>query len=147
MSNGELPMPRQFTQAMAMYQRGGGNKKGLQGVREFLDEAGPMSKWMPEAPPIAERSTGKTMGYHADLMAEINSIGREDQDQLAMQSHQKAHEATTSGKMKDELVPVKTKKGKVVSKDDMIRAKQDKAKVGTCFHRVCAHNTITQSEP
>ena len=131
MSNGELPMPRQFTQAMALYQRGGGNKKGLQGIRDFLDEAGPISSWGPQAPPIGERSTGRTMGFHADLMAEINSIRREDQDQLAMNSHKNAHAATVSGKMKEEIVPVKTKRGKVVSQDDMIRSKQDPAKV--CF--------------
>ncbi len=35
-SNGELPMPRKFTQAFAKYQMGGGNKKGFQGVKELL---------------------------------------------------------------------------------------------------------------
>jgi hypothetical protein len=29
---------------------------------------------MPRPASIAERSTGRTMGYHADLMAEINSV-------------------------------------------------------------------------
>lgn len=44
------------------------------GVIQLLKEMGPPAGWAPKTPSIAERSTGRTMGYHADLMAEINSV-------------------------------------------------------------------------
>jgi acetyl-CoA acyltransferase len=61
---------------MAKYTMAGGNKKGMKGVQAMLKEAGPVATWLPQPNSISERSTGKTMGYHADLMAELNKVPR-----------------------------------------------------------------------
>jgi acetyl-CoA acyltransferase len=45
------------------------------------------------------------MGLTAELLGKMHKISREDQDKFAMRSHQKAHEATTSGRFKAEIVP------------------------------------------
>jgi acetyl-CoA acyltransferase len=60
----------------------------------------------PDAPAIAEPSTGLTMGQSAEKMARENGITREEQDLIAFQSHQKAADATDDGRLGRELVPV-----------------------------------------
>lgn len=45
LSNGELTMPRKLTRALGKYSMGGGNKKGWQGYKDILNEAGPISTW------------------------------------------------------------------------------------------------------
>ena len=62
----------------------------------------------PDAPAIAEPSTGLTMGQSAEKMARENGITREQQDLLAYQSHQKTADATDDGRLGRELVPVMT---------------------------------------
>jgi len=130
LSNPELVMPRRFTQALAFYQMGGGNKKGYQGLKAFLKEAGLPTTWTPQRPAIAERSTGKVMGYHADLMAEINKITRKEQDEFAAASHQKAAKAEKAGYLAQEIVPIKSElTGKDFIKDNLIRGQSDPAKM------------------
>ena len=60
----------------------------------------------PDAPAIAEPSTGLTMGQSAEKMARENGITREQQDLIAYQSHQKAADATDDGRLGRELIPV-----------------------------------------
>jgi acetyl-CoA acyltransferase len=70
------------------------------------------------------------MGYHADLMAEINKIPREEQDEFAARSHKNASNALKAGKFEKEVVPVKVKKsGKIIDKDDLIRDSVDPQKI------------------
>eukprot|EP00466_Bigelowiella_natans_P021320 jgi/Bigna1/82954/fgenesh1_pg.99_\ len=118
------------------------------GLSELFKIAGPVSGWLPKAPAIAERSTefgeklihplqlivnctenggGRTMGYHADLMAEINAINRKDQDAFAIGSHSKASKARAA--IRSEVVPVKNAEGKIVNDDNLIRSKINPAKV------------------
>jgi acetyl-CoA acyltransferase len=61
---------------------------------------------VPDAPAIAESTTGLTMGESAEKMAKENHISREAQDRFAMQSHHRAAEATVSGRFKDEVMTV-----------------------------------------
>lgn len=49
---------------------------------------------------------GLNMGLTAEYLAVLHNISRKDQDQFAARSHQRAHLATTSGKFKDEIVPL-----------------------------------------
>src|SRR6185312_7378152 len=51
----------------------------------------------PHAPGIKEPTTGLTMGQSADLMAREFKISREEQDQYALDSHMKAHNAWERG--------------------------------------------------
>ncbi|GAB5354852.1 hypothetical protein AAMO2058_000155000 [Amorphochlora amoebiformis] len=143
LSSGQMSLPRNLTLALGKYSMGGGNKKGLYGgLSELLSIAGPPSKWAPKAPAIAERSTGKTMGFHADLMAEINQISRKDQDKFAISSHEKAMKARKI--LEKEIVPVLTE-GKHIKKDDLIRDKinpQKVARLKPAFRSEKHHGTV-----
>ena len=55
----------------------------------------------PVLPGIAEPRTGLSMGESTELMVKTWGIGRAEQDQLALESHQKAAAAYTSGFYKD----------------------------------------------
>jgi acetyl-CoA acyltransferase len=46
------------------------------------------------------------MGLTAELLSKMHKVSREAQDQFAMRSHQKAHEATIAGRFKNEIVPI-----------------------------------------
>jgi acetyl-CoA C-acetyltransferase len=66
------------------------------------------------------------MGNTGDIISERFNISREEMDQFAYRSHQRAHQATENGKFKDEIVPVEIsmrKKGIIsITKDEGIRA-------------------------
>ncbi len=65
------------------------------------------------------------MGNEAEIIAEKFSVTRDEQDQFAVQSHQRAAAATAAGRFKEEIVPieVKQKKGTVlVDTDEPIRS-------------------------
>jgi acetyl-CoA C-acetyltransferase len=55
---------------------------------------------------------GCHMGTHAERVAIKDQVSRADQDQLALESHQKALAAIAAGRFKDEIVPVPIRKGK-----------------------------------
>lgn len=67
----------------------GGRLKALKGL-------GP-SDLLPKFPAIKEPRTGLSMGESCELMAKRWKISREDQDQLAFESHQKAAAAYETG--------------------------------------------------
>jgi acetyl-CoA C-acetyltransferase len=56
-----------------------------------------MKHLRPVLPGIAEPRTGLTMGESAELMVSAWGVGRRDQDQLALESHQKAAAAYAAG--------------------------------------------------
>jgi acetyl-CoA C-acetyltransferase len=60
------------------------------------------------------------MGQTAEKLATIHNISREEQDEVALRSHANAEAATTSGRFKDEIVPVtiKSRKGDIVFDTD-----------------------------
>jgi len=60
---------------------------------------------IPVSPAIAEPSTGESMGQSAEKMAKENNISREDQDRLALMSHQRAAAATADGRLPAEITP------------------------------------------
>src|SRR5690606_7730761 len=67
---------------------------------------------------------GYHMGNTAENVARQFQITREDQDQFALASQNKAEAAQKAGRFKDEIVPVtvKTRKGEViVDQDEYIR--------------------------
>ncbi len=64
------------------------------------------------------------MGNEAEIIAEKYGVTRQEQDQFSLQSHQKAHAATSAGRFKDEIVPIEVKQKKsvlVVDTDEPIR--------------------------
>ncbi len=68
---------------------------------------------------------GLIMGLTAENLAEKYSISRQEQDEVAMRSHNNAEAATVSGRFKEEIVPVEIpqKKGNAVlfDKDEHYR--------------------------
>jgi acetyl-CoA acyltransferase len=60
---------------------------------------------IPVTPAIAEPSTGETMGQSAEKMAKENGITREEQDRIALMSHQRASAATADGRLTREIAP------------------------------------------
>ena len=71
----------------------------------------------PQPPRNGEPRTGLSMGQHCELMAQEWDISRQDQDQLALESHQKAAAAYESGFFDDLVSPYQG-----VSRDNNIRA-------------------------
>src|SRR3954451_24709224 len=78
---------------------------------------------VPDAPAIAESTTGLTMGESAEKMAKENGISREAQDKFALQSHTRAAAATASGRFKDEVMTVLVPPSfdTIVETDNLIR--------------------------
>lgn len=70
----------------------------------------------PAAPGIAEPRTGLSMGQHCEEMAKEWSIGRREQDELALASHQNAAAAWRSGFFQDLVVPLED-----LQRDDNVR--------------------------
>jgi acetyl-CoA C-acetyltransferase len=66
------------------------------------------------------------MGEEAEIVAEAYGVTREEQDELAYNSHRKAQAATEAGRFRDEIVPVEVpgKKGAttLIERDEPIRA-------------------------
>jgi acetyl-CoA C-acetyltransferase len=60
---------------------------------------------VPEIPRNSEPRTGLSMGEHTAIMAQEWGIGREEQDELAVASHQKLAAAYDTGWMDDLVVP------------------------------------------
>jgi len=77
----------------------------------------------PVAPAIAEPSTGESMGQSAEKMAKENGISRAAQDKVALLSHQRAAQATTSGRLGLEIAPWFGGRNmdEVVTTDNLIR--------------------------
>lgn len=84
--------------------------------------------FFPVPPEISERFTGKTMGEHAEDMAKYFGVSRADQEQLAMQSHQKAANAMKQGWIAKQIAPIFNdkhpikKERKVVDTDNIVRS-------------------------
>jgi acetyl-CoA acyltransferase len=59
--------------------------------------------------PLSTKRNAKAagaMGLTAEYLARIHGISRQQQDEFALRSHRRAHQASLSGAFKDEIVPV-----------------------------------------
>jgi acetyl-CoA acyltransferase len=106
----------------------------------------------PDAPAIAESTTGLTMGESAEKMAKENGITREAQDKFALQSHHRAAEATANGRFKDEVMTVLVPPGfdDVVETDNLIRGDstlEAMAKLRPVFDRKYGTITAANASP
>ena len=59
----------------------------------------------PEAPGIANFTTGEVMGHSSDRLADRFGVSRADQDEFALRSHHNASKAHEAGLYEDEIVP------------------------------------------
>lgn len=120
LSFSKVCLPTALTQGLAMTVYGGG-KTPLAKLQKFWQNSGPFRKWMPQMPSVAEPSTGKTMGFHADYMAEFSAIPRQAQDEYAASSHRKAAEARKRGVYDEEIVPVTGHFKKTIKYDNFLQ--------------------------
>lgn len=79
--------------------------KGPQDILKFF-KGFKLSYLAPEAPAIAEFSTGEVMGHSSDRLASKWNVSRQEQDDLAFRSHQLAAKAHKEGLLKEEITPV-----------------------------------------
>ncbi|MCF6326541.1 MAG: acetyl-CoA C-acetyltransferase [Devosiaceae bacterium] len=96
---------------------------------------------MPVAPSVAEPRTGLAMGQHCELMAREWDISREDQDALALKSHQNASRAYDEGFHEDLIVPCVG-----ILKDNNVRADsslEKMAQMKPAFDRKSGNGTLT----
>jgi acetyl-CoA C-acetyltransferase len=98
-SDPPVVFPRSFQQILLRSYRG---RSAAARVRPWLGLR-PRS-FRPVLPGVAEPRTGLSMGEHTELMVKTWAITREEQDQLALESHQKAAAAYAAGFYKDLVV-------------------------------------------
>ena len=97
----------------------------------------------PNAPGIKEPTTGLTMGQSADLMARLFNVSRQEQDQYALESHQKAHAAWERKFFETHVCNVATPDGKVIQRDTDVRADSSIEKLGKLKPVFYSDGTIT----
>lgn len=124
MSNYPAQFPRAFAEWYRLYQRVKSTTGKMNLLRKFkfayLKPS--LSLRMALTDYIVEMNMGET----AELLAKEFRISREEQDEFALLSHQRAAQATASGVLKEEMVPVMVPPGYavVVDEDDGIRKQQ-----------------------
>jgi len=99
------------------------------------------SELKPSFPGVAEPRTGKSMGEHCELMAQEWKIAREDQDKLALESHQKLAAAYARGFFKNLVVPFRG-----VERDNVLRPDTTLEKLAAlkpAFDKTSGHGTLT----
>lgn len=82
----------------------------------------------PQVPAVKEPRTGLSMGEHAELMVKEWKISREEQDQLAFESHQKAAKAYDEGFHDDLIIEFKNLKRDPITRKETTLEKLAKLK-------------------
>jgi acetyl-CoA acyltransferase len=83
-----------------------------------------------------------SMGETAENLARKYQVTREQQDAFAVSSHKKAAAAQQDGKLKDEIVPIKTRDG-VADSDGCIRPETDAATLAGLKPAFAAEGSVT----
>ena len=120
-SDPPITFGRKFSQRLVKASAARSAKQRLRAFKGFSP-----SELKPEMPANGEPRTGFSMGQHCERMAREWKISREDQDRLAMESHQKAAQAFDDGFLDDIVVPWGG-----VSRDNNIRAGSNMEKLGS----------------
>jgi acetyl-CoA C-acetyltransferase len=79
-----------------------------------------------DIPSVKNRSSGKSMGEHCEEMAKAWKVGREAQDKIAYESHQRAVQAMAAGFFDDLIVPTNG-----ATRDGIPRADSTREKLAT----------------
>ncbi|NIF20868.1 acetyl-CoA C-acyltransferase FadI [Candidatus Pantoea multigeneris] len=106
---------------------------------------------LPVPPAVAEYSTGLRMGDTAEQMAKSHGITRQQQDSLALRSHQRAAQAWQSGVLLQEVMPAFIPPWKqAVERDNNVRfdaQAADYARLRPAFDRKHGSVTAANSTP
>ena len=103
----------------------------------------PMGGFNPDFhPELAEQDYYIGMGETAETLAKEENISRDEQEQFAIGSHEKALEAWDNGKYNDEVIPIDIYGERVVDKDEGPR-KPDLEKIKSLGPAFLENGTIT----
>jgi acetyl-CoA C-acetyltransferase len=83
---------------------------------------------------LSDPMSGEAMGDQTERLAEAEDVSREELDEVAMLSHQRAMEATESGAFDDEIVPVEyraRRETKTLTADEGIRSETTMESLGS----------------
>uniref|UniRef100_A0A7S1TQ53 acetyl-CoA C-acyltransferase n=1 Tax=Phaeomonas parva TaxID=124430 RepID=A0A7S1TQ53_9STRA len=81
-------------------------KKGPGAAIPYLLKGLKPAHLVPDAPAIANYTTGEVMGHSSDRLAQRFGVSREDQDAFALRSHVNAAKAHAAGLYEEEIVAV-----------------------------------------
>jgi acetyl-CoA acyltransferase len=140
-SNAELKMPQSLVHKAAPVFMS--RKSGPMDYLGLLTKLHPTRDLLPQQPSVRERSTDELMGESAESMAQRHGISREAQDELALQSHQRAAAAIASGRFAQELVPVEVREGETIGADDLVRGDTSLEKLAKLRSAFVKDGTLT----
>jgi acetyl-CoA C-acetyltransferase len=92
-------------------------------------------------PAVSNRTTGMSMGEHTEITAKEWKISREEQDQIALQSHRNSTAAWDRGFFDDLVIPVGDLGRDTIPRKDTSLEKL--AKLAPAFDRTSGHGTLT----
>ncbi len=92
-------------------------------------------------PAVSNRTSGLSMGEHTEITVKEWKIAREDQDQLALQSHQDAAQAWARGFFDDLVLPIGELARDTIPRPDTSLEKL--ARLQPAFDRVSGHGSLT----
>ena len=92
-------------------------------------------------PTVTNRTTGLSMGEHTEITAKDWEIGRVEQDELALQGHQRAVAAWERGFFDDLVIPVGDAKRDTIPRKDT--SLERLGKLPPAFDRVSGKGTLT----
>jgi acetyl-CoA C-acetyltransferase len=115
-------------------------------ARDFSQRLSALRKLRPSdirlfVPEVKNRVTGRSMGEHTEDMAKTWNIGRQEQDELALQGHQRAIAAQDRGFFSDLIIPLDG-----VTTDHFPRRDTSMEKLGRLkpsFDRTSGRGTLT----
>ncbi len=106
----------------------------------------PMGGFNPLPNPVLAKNYPQayiSMGETAENLAKKFSISRADQEKFALSSQQKAVLAREGGRLKDEIIPITTPDGKLVSQDGCIRPETTLEGLGNLKPAFDAQGSVT----
>lgn len=139
MSDVPIRYPRSMRKLLLSLNRAKSTPQRLGVVAKILS----LKNFIPEAPSIAEFSTGEIMGQSGDRLAAAFNVSRREQDEYAQRSHRLAYEATEKGYLED-IVPMHIPGAQdAVTRDNGIRVSslEQLSKLKPAF--IKPHGTIT----
>ncbi|CAF5209703.1 unnamed protein product, partial [Rotaria magnacalcarata] len=139
MSDVPIRYPRSMRKLLLSLNRAKSTPQRLGLVAKILS----FKNFVPEAPAIAEFSTGEIMGQSADRLAAAFNVTRREQDEYAIRSHLLAQQATDKGYL-DDIVPMHISGAPdAVSRDNGIRVStiEQMNKLKPAF--IKPHGTVT----
>ena len=102
----------------------------------------PMTGFNPMPNPNLPSETMTSMGVTAENLSKLHKIGRDEQEQFAIESHARASAARESGSFAEEIVPIETPSG-TVDQDGCIRPSTDSEALARLRPAFDAKGTVT----